>query len=892
MSFNVERDSSPDPYNFISDKASFRAGKSVEDLCNHLTDNPRCNGVPVPLAIRQPAGLGEERLARYHENSGSIYAFNEPNTFEHMKAHDYKCHRTHNLYYPFANREEWELAKFLSDNLNQGQITQFLKLLWARSETQKPPSYASTHHMFTFMDALPKGPKWHCTTIQTEGYITTHPVHLIWRDALEVTRHIFGNPVFTNDMEFDPYEIQDQLPPGATIVPIILASNKTPVTCQTGGLKMHPMFLTTANIRSDIRMKATTHTWSCIAYMPIPQFVCHPDFCSLLQARVWHRCVDIVCENLKIAAATGTSMVDPSGHSRYSFTPLVAYTANLPEQQMIACVSKNASPVTLATQSQFGDGVMYPPRHGNTTIETLHQLCQCVDPWKVQQFQEEAKALFLSGVQLPFWRNWHYSDPAYFLAPNILHTLHKFFFDHVFKWCEEVLGADELDSRFHRQHKHIGTHHFSQGVSHIQQMTGQEHRDIQHTIVATIVGIVEADFIHAVRTLIDFIYQAQSPTFTPSSITAMTSSLAEFHRFKGAIINTEAHRGTSGPIEHFEIPKLELLASFARAIPNLGTPIQFTSETSECMLITHCKSPFVRTSHQRASFTQQIVRLLDHEDTACQFDLYALLCSKTLSLNNLIDNEFEEVVDIDPAFGWIMRVAPENVSRFQGPRPVRNHFLKGLLSKDSSVTFHVTVASDLANKSPNFLVQLYHLPNFPNQLHSFIQHVNGSKSHFQTCLLKVWNKFCLQLHSDLHPRLVMPSQQVQAHPPSEAYPFGNCDIMLLQTQNDDQVVVVQVRMVFGLSTRGSALPPELAGPLLYVQLFEVISHPKDDPAVMMLGMIMSLIDVTHAIELIPEYGGRVNHNVTSTTSLELYDTFYLNSFSDKEWYHSLHTDFW
>jgi hypothetical protein len=115
-------------------------------------------------------------------------------------------------------------------------------------------------------------------------------------------------------------------------------------------------------------------------------------------------------------------------------------------------------------------------------------------------------------------------------------------------------------------------------------------------------------------------------------------------------------------------------------------------------------------------------------------------------------------------------------------------------------------------------------------------------------------------------------------------------------------------MVFGLSMRGSTLPPELAKPLLYVQLFEVISQPQDDPVVMMLcvrqwfktsldgmqirlGMIVSLTNVTHAIELIPDYGERVNHNVTSATSLEMYDTFYLNSFSDKEWYHSSHTDF-
>jgi hypothetical protein len=54
-------------------------------------------------------------------------------------------------------------------------------------------------------------------------------------------------------------------------------------------------------------------------------------------------------------------------------------------------------------------------------------------------------------------------------------------------------------------------------------------------------------------------------------------------------------------------------------------------------------------------------------------------------------------------------------------------------------------------------------------------------------------------------------------------------------------------------------------------------------------MILHLINVTHAIELIPVYGGCANHAITSATCLELYDTFYLNNFSDKEWYHMSHT---
>lgn len=184
--------------------------------------------MPIPHAFRQPAGPGEERTGRYHPGSGSIYGFHHQNMFDRMKAHDFQSAREHNVYYPFSDREEWELSKFLVDNLNQGQINRFLKLLWVskiychlcrvlvlilkmcikvRSEARRPPQFKSAQQLMTFIDALPKGPKWRCTTIQIEGYITTHPVHLIWRDSLEVVRDIFGNPVFANDMEFDPYEI-------------------------------------------------------------------------------------------------------------------------------------------------------------------------------------------------------------------------------------------------------------------------------------------------------------------------------------------------------------------------------------------------------------------------------------------------------------------------------------------------------------------------------------------------------------------------------------------------------------------------------------------------------------------------------------------------------------
>ena len=67
------------------------------------------------------------------------------------------------------------------------------------------------------------------------------------------------------------------------------------------------------------------------------------------------------------------------------------------------------------------------------------------------------------------------------------------------------------------------------------------------------------------------------------------------------------------------------------------------------------------------------------------------------------------------------------------------------------------------------------------------------------------------------------------------------------------------------------------------------NHP--DGSRSRVGAIISLLDIIHAVELIPKYGVAANRNVTSETCLELYDDFYLNNFADKEWYHTMYNDY-
>ena len=59
------------------------------------------------------------------------------------------------------------------------------------------------------MNTIPRGPNWHCTVIHIKGYPTRDPIQLYWHDALEVVQELFGNPIFSQHMEYGPYIILD-----------------------------------------------------------------------------------------------------------------------------------------------------------------------------------------------------------------------------------------------------------------------------------------------------------------------------------------------------------------------------------------------------------------------------------------------------------------------------------------------------------------------------------------------------------------------------------------------------------------------------------------------------------------------------------------------------------
>ena len=381
----------------------------------------------------------------------------------------------------------------------------------------------------------------------------------------------------------------------------------------------HPVLLSLANIRMDVRMKPSAHAFVLLALLPCPKFLIKDKPTrSVLESRVVHLCVDIITQPLKLATRAGRMMADPSGFSRFCFTALASYIVDTPEAALIACVAGKTSHLTMADYRQFGDPTQCEPRSASTTLSQLAALAENHDPLDLHTYIPAAKAIRLNGVHQPFWRDWYLEsasgqrllfDPCTFLTPEPLHHWHKQFWDHDVKWSVRAVGAGEFDFRFTTIQPIIGFKSFKDGVSGLKQVTGRAHRDVERFIVCIIAGKAPPSFVIAIRALMDFRYLAQSRRLSNSQLSRITASLQLFHSHKQTILAIGAHVGKGNKhMDHFQIPKLEFMHSVVPSILASGAVMQWSADRTEHAHITEIKIPG-RSGNNR-SYHPQICRHL------------------------------------------------------------------------------------------------------------------------------------------------------------------------------------------------------------------------------------------------------------------------------------------
>ncbi|KAG8730952.1 hypothetical protein FRC10_002161, partial [Ceratobasidium sp. 414] len=542
---------------------------------------------------------------------------------------------------PFADWLEFEFVKWMVErDISQGSREKLLKLpiILARARL----SFGSSYTLNNLIDALPlAGPKWNVKAVKItgdklgpDGKPLTEIVELWHRDILGIIQELLENHTYGKDLVFAPCEkwndadhterVYDEmwtgdwwkrlqesglLPPDATILPVILASDATHLTNFGGGKHAYPVYITLGNIPKAIRRQPNSYGTLLLGYLPAQKLECFTKKGKTHQKeRLFHQCMTEMVKPLEQAGREGVEMTCGDGKIRRCFPILAAYCADNPEQTLVACCKKNLCHRCTVERDKRGDYAESPDRHHVDSANAL-----------IAQARRRRGTQYLVNNGLhpfgePFWARLPHCNIYTALTPDLLHQLHKGVFrEHVMAWCLKLVDKDEFNDRFKAMPSHSNLRHFAKNVSELSQTTGKEHREMEKVFIGVMAGLIPNDVMPALRSLLDFIYYAQLPTHTTTTISWLENALRQFHDSKDVFVQ-------HGIRKHFNINKLHSMMHYAQSIRELGALDGYNTEGPERLHINFAKRAYKATN--RINFISQMVQYLERRERVFKFDAY------------------------------------------------------------------------------------------------------------------------------------------------------------------------------------------------------------------------------------------------------------------------------
>ncbi|KAG1724899.1 uncharacterized protein EDB91DRAFT_1239927 [Suillus paluster] len=168
-------------------------------------------------------------------------------------------------------------------------------------------------------------------------------------------------------------ETQKALPKGATMVLIILSSDKTCLSQFQGDKSAWPVYMSISNIAKAKRCQASARAMILIGYLPAGKLNCFtPDACSLAGYRLFHHCLALLLHPLITAGQDSIEMVCADSQIFCVHPILATYVANFPEQCLVSCCKENHCPKCLVAGNERCDrlnSVMCDPESTNEILK-------------------------------------------------------------------------------------------------------------------------------------------------------------------------------------------------------------------------------------------------------------------------------------------------------------------------------------------------------------------------------------------------------------------------------------------------------------------------------------------------------------------------------------------
>ncbi|TCD60672.1 hypothetical protein EIP91_009706, partial [Steccherinum ochraceum] len=285
------------------------------------------------------------------------------------------------------------------------------------------------------------------------------------------------------------WDLQKKLPEGATVAPLILASDKTHLTNFRGDKQAWPVYLSIGNIAKSVRKKTSSSATILIGYLPVTKLEIFPpgDERTRHGQELFHRYMKKLLVPLIKAGRDGVEMTCADGQVRNVFPILAAYVADFPEQCLVACVKENRCPRCTVAVDGRGDPnpVNSVLRDPEKTVRIMREAGGNVDYPKLEKY----------GIRPnePFWVDLPHCNIFSCFTPDLLHQLHNGVFgDHTRKWGVTAVrsemerrhvhapvstSVEEVNMRFQAMPQHDSMRHFRRGISVLANATGTEHKD-------------------------------------------------------------------------------------------------------------------------------------------------------------------------------------------------------------------------------------------------------------------------------------------------------------------------------------------------------------------------------------------------------------------------------
>ncbi|KAM6493555.1 hypothetical protein JOM56_011689 [Amanita muscaria] len=533
-----------------------------------------------------------------------------------------------NPYAPFASKLDWEFAKWAK---TRGPSSSAFTELMAIDGVQENLriSFKNARELNMIIDThLPGRPPFE----RQEILVGNEVCEIYFRDILACIRALFGDPDFAPYLLISPerhytdetkqermyhdmhtgkwwWSMQravERAKPGATIVPVMISTDKTQLTLFRNK-SAYPVYMTIGNIPKEMRRRPSMRAYVLLGYLPTTRLehVNNHAQKRRMITNLYHACLGRIVQPLASAGKDGVMMSLANGNVHRTHPIFAGFIGDYPEQVQATCTLTGDCPKCQESRNHLGDfdTEQVPPARDLNAITTALKSIE-KDPDK---FLRACSEIRLKPVPHPFWENLPYINIYRSITPDVLHQLYQGVVKHMISWIISACGAAEIDARCRRLPPNHNVRLFMKGITTLSRLTGQEHDQICRFLLGLIIDIrlpdslSNARLLRSVHAVLDFLYFAQYPIHTDTTLQLLEDSLTRFHDNKAIFCDL-------GIRENFNIPKLHFTTHYVELIQLFGTTDNFNTQYTERLHIDLAKDAYAATN-RKDEFEQMTVWL-------------------------------------------------------------------------------------------------------------------------------------------------------------------------------------------------------------------------------------------------------------------------------------------